>query len=475
MDFSLFDVIVNRYRQNVLDRERPTKPEGPLIAANSNKSVENILPCPPATMGIPEGLLATQPKEVINTTTSVPQLYPSASLYPSAAMPSSSASTFSQEDCVEMLSTPDNDPEEQDDDPEEKDISSYLRLITSSNVAHISTSGGASTTENIRNAPLFSGRVKKVLESGELAANDDEAANSLTQYGLLGLRRKSDYNNHDKENDLVFANMNAPWSTFICGVQGSGKSHTLSVLLENALLTNSPAGVLPHPLAAIVFHYDKFSSYVSTQLCETAYLCSAGIPVRVLVSPSNMWTMHELYSRLPGLPAGSPRPKVLPLYFSERQLSISTMMTLMAVSENNRPPLYLEVLYRVLRDMAAENKGKRGLNYLDFRARMAAQGFSREQDQFLSIRLQLLESFLDSESFTSTAQPEDAVDIWEFEPGTLTIVDLSCPFVNENDACSLFSICLSLFMENRSRGGMIVALDEAHKVCMNVAAKKDLC
>jgi len=34
-----------------------------------------------------------------------------------------------------------------------------------------------------------------------------------------------------------------------------------------------------------------------------------------------------------------------------------------------------------------------------------------------------------------------------FEQGSLTIVDLSCPFVTENDACVLFSICL-LFLGN---------------------------
>ncbi|KAI4229236.1 MAG: hypothetical protein LQ349_006415 [Xanthoria aureola] len=52
---------------------------------------------------------------------------------------------------------------------------------------------------------------------------------------------------------------------------------------------------------------------------------------------------------------------------------------------------------------------------------------------------------------------------WDFEPGTLTIVDLSCPFVDENSACALFSICLDLFLESRNNASRIVALDEAHK------------
>ena len=40
---------------------------------------------------------------------------------------------------------------------------------------------------------------------------------------------------------------------------------------------------------------------------------------------------------------------------------------------------------------------------------------------------------------------------FQADQGTLTIVDLSCPFVNENDACSLFTMCLSLFMENQEK------------------------
>ena len=53
---------------------------------------------------------------------------------------------------------------------------------------------------------------------------------------------------------------------------------------------------------------------------------------------------------------------------------------------------------------------------------------------------------------------------WDFEPGGLTIVDLSCPFVDENAACALFTICLQLFLEKREEVGRVVALDEAHKV-----------
>jgi hypothetical protein len=45
----------------------------------------------------------------------------------------------------------------------------------------------------------------------------------------------------------------------------------------------------------------------------------------------------------------------------------------------------------------------------------------------------------------------------------MTIVDLSCPCVTPDTACSLFNICLSLFLEQDGGIGRVVALDEAHK------------
>lgn len=128
---------------------------------------------------------------------------------------------------------------------------------------------------------------------------------------------------------------------------------------------------------------------------------------------------------------------------------------------------------KVLRDMAKEADGKPGMDYASFKSRLDGEKFMKGQNAPLRMRLQLLESFLDPSTnpatliFQSTGRHETKTkdsDLWNFESGTLTIVDLSCPFVAENDACALFNICLSLFLERRHHGGRLVALDEAHKV-----------
>lgn len=208
--------------------------------------------------------------------------------------------------------------------------------------------------EEMRTTPLFSANVLAgVINSPASAAR----GSIFPQYGLLAQRlctygdsgpdthsdtsmeRQPDAEPMD---DRLFINVNTPWSAFICGSQGSGKSHTLSCMLENALIP-SRLGNLPRPLAGIVFHYDKFSGFASNQICEAAYLCSAGIRVRVMVSLSNYPRMKELYGNLPGINK-KPHLEVVPLLLNESQLNVERMMKLMAVNEKEgSKPLYMEV------------------------------------------------------------------------------------------------------------------------------------
>lgn len=166
------------------------------------------------------------------------------------------------------------------------------------------------------------------------------------------------------EDKRLFVNMNAPWSAFICGSQGSGKSYTLSCMLEAALWQPEPGkspgkptvtfpGKLPNPLTAMVFHYDKFNSCSHSQICEAAYLSSPEIPVKVLVSPSNYHTMKEEYENMPGFPPEAKKPVVAPLVLFEKQLNLERMMTLMAAEEKDgKMPLYMEVRFALFPSLA---------------------------------------------------------------------------------------------------------------------------
>lgn len=85
--------------------------------------------------------------------------------------------------------------------------------------------------DNIEDAVIFSANV---LESFDLSL--------LPQYGLLGtscLAGQSSSWPASEKDGRFFHNTNVSFSVFICGLQGSGKSHTLSCLLGEIVIARS--------------------------------------------------------------------------------------------------------------------------------------------------------------------------------------------------------------------------------------------
>ncbi|KAL4944306.1 hypothetical protein BDV06DRAFT_233620 [Aspergillus oleicola] len=271
---------------------------------------------------------------------------------------------------------------------------------------------------------------------------------------------------HDKDPRLFF-NITPPSSTFICGSQGSGKSHTLSCMLEACLIPSEELGQLSNPLAGVVFHYDTFMSDSKGQPCEAAYLASNDdVKVRVLCAPTNVASIKRTYAGL--------NVTVEALRIDQNQLTTKRMMDLMAVSGDDTP-LYLESIKRILREMRIDQQAKQatGFDYREFKRRVDDCGFTPAQKAPLLQRLDALESFMPvSQTKYLSKKVVEGTD-WHAEPGSLTIVDLSCPCISPGTACLLFNICLGIFLEPESdvetRVGRVVALDEAHKYMTDTA------
>lgn len=318
----------------------------------------------------------------------------------------------------------------------------------------------------ISTTPLFTEPVRKYANRIAKTAHGQEP---FTQYGLLGGDIGSLESGEPANPDpRVFWNIAAPSSFFICGSQGSGKSHTLSCLLENAMAP-CEANVLPHPLTGIVFHYDTFISDAGGSPCEVAWLSSnPKIKVRVLCPPTNIRTMRKLYGKFPHI-------VIEELRLNEASLDTKRMLDLMAVSSGTSMPLYLHVLNRVLRDLRIKQQENGGsFDYAAFKRNMFSQELTDQQLAPLKQRLDTLESFMVEQQAKAYVQggqanPKTSTKAtrgndWAPRAGTLTIVDLSCPCVTSEMACSLFNICLSLFLEQDPNSiGRIIALDEAHK------------
>ncbi|KAJ5717827.1 hypothetical protein N7488_003473 [Penicillium malachiteum] len=339
----------------------------------------------------------------------------------------------------------------------------HLELFDTSKASEEHVASTGFSAEEVTTTPIFSLPAHLALMA-TTKTNKEKNNNSnkavFPQYGVLGTRLNS-LTQAPSQAGLIYTNISAPWSGFICGSQGSGKSHSLSCILENALVQSSQAGNISSPLAGLVLHYDKFTSFASTQLCEAAYLCSAGIPVRVLVSPTNFMAMKDAYLNMPGV-SGQTNLTVEPMYLPKKDLNIGMMKTLMGMNDRDSQPLYMDVIMKILRDMAIANQGRASFNYPVFRQLVDLEDWSKGQEVPLQMRLNVLDSFLEKE-VPGEASSTSVSDMWKFEKGTVTIIDLSCPFVDPNDACALFNIAISLFLKDRQDAGRIFALDEAHK------------
>lgn len=277
----------------------------------------------------------------------------------------------------------------------------------------------------------------------------------LPQYGLLGFN--IDETDKPEPPEPIMINVHAPNSVFICGSQGSGKSYTLACLLESFLISDHRFGQLQQPVAGLAFHYDSESSGA---IAETVHLASRGVRMKLLVSSSNFAATQDRYR---AATQDAPNITVEKFFLPPSELSVERMHRLMAFSEkSDSVPLYMEVIQRILRHMAISGQG-RGFNYGDFLQHLDAAKLTADQQRPMKLRLDLLQSFMRWPPTKADLKRKAPRRLLSLEPGTLTIVDLSDPFLDDATVCMLFDICLSIAKEDRPLCGLVIALDEAHK------------
>ncbi|KAJ7077010.1 hypothetical protein B0H15DRAFT_862818 [Mycena belliarum] len=250
--------------------------------------------------------------------------------------------------------------------------------------------------------------------------------------------------------DRIYVNTNAPSSAVICGIQGSGKSHTVSCLLECALISDTRIGSLPEPLSALVFHFDTQDT---GRPCEAAFLSLANrssdaavAHVTILCSPSNLNRRRAAYASLPQV-------RIAPLFLSEGDLTADRMLALMGCDNMETMPLYMHTALLLIRTMGVD-----AFRYSEFKHQISREHLNPTQKAMIKLRLDLLDSFI-----RPTAPNIQSY----FTPGGLVLVDLTDPFLDGLTATVLFDIVLGSFTQWQSVCGKLVVLDEAHKYLTN--------
>ncbi|KAH0587287.1 hypothetical protein H2248_006090 [Termitomyces sp. 'cryptogamus'] len=279
---------------------------------------------------------------------------------------------------------------------------------------------------------------------------------SSSQYGVLG-RVVSTHQKSlcEKPDDpRIYLNTNAPFSALVCGVQGSGKSHTVSVILESMMLSNCPStGLLNKALSGLVLHFGEGGP--SSLPSEAAWLAMSSCldvnppEVRVFVSQSSLNTMKTVYA-----PLGE-HVTVEPLMFSESELDAQAFLSMMAIGSSDSAPLYIQVILTILRELGESYTYKAFMRELENQKKK----FNPNQLSGLDQRMSLLTSFLakDKKGYGLTRTSR-------FAAGRLTIIDLSDPFIDPASACGLFEIIVRLFVRSDVGTGKVLVVDEAHKV-----------
>ncbi|KAI0742148.1 AAA-like domain-containing protein [Irpex lacteus] len=295
----------------------------------------------------------------------------------------------------------------------------------------------------LKTAPVFT-------RQAYLAAGGSEV---FPQRGLLGALLEFSDNNIDSATNTdkrIYVNTNAPFSALVCGVQGSGKSHTVSVMLENMLIPGQASiGRLDKPLSGLVLHFGDGGA--DSQPSEAAYIGSTrssnvAVPrIVVYVSPSSIESMRKMYKGI------NSRITVEPLQFSQEELDAKAFLSLMAVGSSESAPLYMQTVLSILRELGEK------FNYKQFMDRLEEkkQSLNPVQLNGLKQRMELLQTFLDKSKKSTPPS--------RFAKGQLTIIDLSDIFIDPHSACGLFEIVTRLFVRAKLDTGKLLVVDEAHK------------
>ncbi|KAE9410324.1 hypothetical protein BT96DRAFT_871161 [Gymnopus androsaceus JB14] len=295
-------------------------------------------------------------------------------------------------------------------------------------------------THELKDAPIMTREA--FLRCGSAAA----------QYGVLGRAVSCHFKKDVQtfEDPRLYLNTNAPFSALVCGVQGSGKSHSVAIMLENMFISSSSIlGTLQKPLCGLVFHFGEGGSGSSP--CEAAWIGVSdhpsvkSPPVKVFVSKSSLNRMKNVYAPL----TQRGNVTVEPLLFDESELDAQAFLALMAVGSSENAPLYIQMILAILRDLGESFSYQKFMVALEKKKKT----FNPAQLTGLEQRLALLNSFLGSEKKSNS----------RFSPGELTIIDLSDPFIDPASACGLFEVLTRLFVRAEVETGKVLVIDEAHK------------
>ena len=270
--------------------------------------------------------------------------------------------------------------------------------------------------------------------------------------------------------EAVYLNTHEPFCFATVGVQGAGKSHTLSCVLESCLVPFESGNIvnLKKPMTSLVLHYDDNLS----SICESAGLLNpnrdferkmqaAGLSASsscvskekavILVSPTFYRQRKTFYGN---------NCTVKPLLFKWRSLTADHIKRIMRINEGDNQ-LYVASFMTLLRGYQREAVVPEFSQFLNQVQRVCD---IKSQQGPLVQRIKLLESMV-AESQMNLSLKEESLDLSTCIASgrTLVITDLTDPLLSKEEANGLFQVLTEQFRALPAQGGKLLCLDEAHK------------
>jgi hypothetical protein len=257
------------------------------------------------------------------------------------------------------------------------------------------------------------------------------------EYGLLGRMQLAGHS------PKAYLNTHDPFCFVTLGVQGSGKSHSLSVILESCVLrADDDALRLRRPMCALVFHFDHnqrsgceaIGVINPSDRFRTAHIDPPTLPpekMLVLVSPSNYEQRKAFYG---------PDVRVEPLLFSWGQLSAKQLKCLMRINAGDSQ-LYVSTMLSQLRGFQRKQHIPA---FDDFCAQIEQTCSSGSQNGPLRQRLALLEALVKESAVNQELRAVGGGDLSSLmqEEGMLVVADLTDPLLSAEEANGIFEVLL---------------------------------
>ena len=287
------------------------------------------------------------------------------------------------------------------------------------------------------------------------------AQRATAQWGVIGKTDKG---------TRVAIDLSGCNTVALFGVQGFGKSYTLGVIAENAVLDMPGLNVLPKPLATVVFHYHRSEAYepellsamrINRKLGEVKELSDVynAVPTKLddvvlLVPESKVERRRRQYGEL-GV-------RVEPIKFHPTELKGMGWKILLGAYGNDA--LYLRQLSSIMGRLRDD------LSLVALKREILGAQLDTAVERLALNRLKLAEPYLLAEEEDGTPSDETQKGVGALlQAGRTIVVDLRDAWIEKDQALELFVVLMNVFgaagrdEEGHTSFNRLMVLDEAHK------------